>query len=189
MPVTLTDEQIQQLNAQLEAGKRSRQVEDMVNGIWTDPALSNEAKALFKRKYPDIPIEGYDVEQKVNARLDAEKKERDDAERKAREERQDNHQREQRKKTQADYGFTDDAMTRLEQLMVERNIGDYEVAAEYLASREPKPSDDQGGYNSHYWNHQDQDQFKAIASDPEKWAYNEILTAARADQQRQRQQR
>jgi len=188
MPVTLTDEQVAQLRSELEAGKRARNVEDMVNGIWNDQLLGADAKALFKRKYPDVPIEGYDQEQRLNARLDAAEKERKESERKQREQQQDDEYKAKRKETQERHGFTDDAMQRLEKMMVERNIGNYEDAAELMAAREPRPSDDRGGTGDRFWGYQHQDTFKKIATDPEKWAYDELLQAARNDERRSRNQ-
>ena len=112
-----------------------RQVADFVESIYNDPQLTREAKALIKKKYPNLQIADYDIEQKVEARFAKDAEERrtkEDNERKARE---DTAFKEKRGDTQKRYGFTDDAMKRLETMMVERNIGDYEVAAEYMASR------------------------------------------------------
>ena len=186
MPVTLTDEQMAQLRTELESGKRARGVEDMVNGIWNDPQLSAEAKSLFKRKYPDVPIPDFDIEQKVNARFDAEKAERDAERKKKRDDEQDAHNASEKKRVQDEYSFTDDGMKEVEDFMLKNNVGSYEVAASYLASKRPKPTDDLG-YDNHLWRHQDQDNFKAISDDPEGYARKEILRAARADQARQRQ--
>ena len=61
MPLTLSDEQVTQLRAQLEEGKRNKEVADFANAIWNDPALSDEAKALAKRKFPDTPIPDHDL--------------------------------------------------------------------------------------------------------------------------------
>jgi hypothetical protein len=188
MPITLTDEQVAQFRAELEAGRRAKNVEDMVNGIWNDPALTNEAKALFKKKYPDVPIPDYDVERKVEQRFAERDKKEADAKKKEREAAQDEDFKSRRKRTQDDYGFTDDAMGRLEKLMNERGIGDYEVAAEYFAAREPKPSDARDAHGPR-WGFQDDKAFDEIAKDPEKWAHSQILQAARTDQQREKQQR
>ena len=188
MPITLTDEQVAQFRTELEHGRRARNVEDMVNGIWNDPVLSAEAKALFKKKYPEVPIPEYDLERKVEQRFAEREKKEADAKRKEKETAQDEDFKSKRKKTQDDFGFTDDAMGRLETLMRERGIGDYEVAAEYFAAREPKPSDARDALGPR-WGFQDQNSFDEISKDPEKWAHSQILQAARTDQQREKQQR
>jgi hypothetical protein len=163
-----------------------KQVADFVESIYNDPALSREAKALIKRKYPTLQIPDYDIEEKVTARLDADKKERDDAEKKRKQDAEDDRIAGIRKQTQESYGFTDEGMTKLEKLMVDRNIGDYEVAASYMASKEPKASDAGGGFDDHYWNHSKQEGFAKISEDPEKWARGEILNAIRKDEQKTR---
>ena len=80
-------------------------------------------------------------------------------------------------------------MGQVEKLMTERNIGDYDVAASYFASKNPKPTDDRGGGDGHYWNHTKTEEFEQISADPEEWARKQILASARADQERQRQMR
>jgi len=164
-----------------------KQVADFVESIYNDPALSRDAKALIKRKYPTLQIPDYDIEEKVNARFDAEKKERDDAEAKRKQDAEDERIAGIRRRTQEDYGFTDEGMTKFEKLMVERNVGDYDVAASYMASKEPKASDASGGdWDNSRWHHEKQDGFAEIAKDPEGWARNEIMGAIRRDQDRTR---
>jgi hypothetical protein len=150
-----------------------KQVADFVESIYNDPALSRDAKALIKRKYPTLQIPDYDIEEKVDARFAKEKQERDDAESKKREKEENDRITNARKRTQDDYGFTDDAMKRLEAMMVERNIGDYEVAASYMAAKEPKTSEPT--FDNQRWNHQKADGFAEIAKDPEEWGRNEIM--------------
>ena len=162
-----------------------RQVADFVESIYNDPQLTKEAKALIKKKYPGLAIPDYDIETKVEQRFEQERQERETAAEAKRREEEDEKYRKLRKKTQDDYGFTDDAMTRLEKMMIERNIGDYEAGAALMAAKEPKAADaTQGG--SQFWRHQDSDTFKEISKDPEKWAEREIMGAIRADEQRDR---
>lgn len=188
MPQTLTDEQVAALRKQLDEGARAKQVSDMVEAIYNDPTLGVEARALIKKKFPDLPIPDYDVEQKVTARLDAERKEREDAAKKQREAEEDERYKSQRKRTQEEYGFTDAAMSEVEKLMTEKNIGDYDVAAQYFASKQPQPTNDRGD-QGRYWNHGQGETFKEISADPEEWARKQILQAARNDEQRLRQQK
>jgi hypothetical protein len=177
MPRSISDEEYNFLQGR-------RQVADFVESIYNDPQLTREAKMLIKKKYPNLPIPDLDLEAKVDARLDAEKKERDDADSARRKAAEDEYYSRLRAKTQADYGFTDEAMTRLEKVMVERNIGDYEAAAMLMASREPKTSEPT--FDSQHWQHEKQDGFADIAKDPEAWGRNEILKAMKLDEQRNR---
>jgi hypothetical protein len=178
MPRTITDAEEQFIRGRM-------QVADFVESIYNDPALTREAKALIKKKYPNLQIPDYDIENRVEARFAKDKKDREDREAAERKARDDKAFQERRSSTQKRYGFTDDAMKRLETMMVERNIGDYEVAAEYMASKEPKPSAG-SDWDSTRWHHERNDTFKEIAKDPEAWGRNEIMTAIRADQERAR---
>jgi hypothetical protein len=178
MARTITDAEEQFIRGRM-------QVADFVESIYNDPALTREAKALIKKKYPNLQIPDYDIENKVEARFakeERERKEREAAERKARE---DAEFKERRSATQKRYGFTDDAMTRLEKMMLDRNIGDYEVAAEYMAAKEPKPSSG-NDWDTTRWHHERQDGFAEISKDPEAWGRTQIMNAIRADQERAR---
>jgi hypothetical protein len=157
-----------------------RQVADFVESIYNDPALSKDAKRLIKRKYPQLQIPDLDIEDKVDQRFEEEKKRRQDEDDARTRESNERSWKELRAKTQKDYGFTDEAMTDLEKMMVERNIGDYEVAASYKASKDPKPS--QPDMAQFRWDHEKQPGFAEIAKDPEGFARNEIMRAIRSDQ-------
>ena len=161
-----------------------KQVADFVESIYNDPALSRDAKALIKRKYPTLAIPDYDIEEKVEARFTKDKTEREEADAKKRKEEEDKRLDEVRAKTKKDYGFTDDAMKRLEDMMIERNIGDYDVAASYMASKEVKTSEPT--YDSSHWHHEKAPGFAEIAKDPEAWGRNEIMGALHRDAQRAR---
>ena len=159
-----------------------RQVADFVESIWNDPNLNREAKGLIKKKYPNLAIPDYDIEEKVEKRFAQEARLRDEAKEAERKRAEDAKWQAARKRTKDDYGFTDEAMTKLEKLMVERGIGDYDVAATYMASKEPSASEPQN--ESRFWRHEQQDGFAEIAKDPEKWGEKEILRALKADQER-----
>lgn len=178
MPKTIPDEEYTFL-------QNRRQVADFVESIYNDPQLNREAKALIKRKYPNLQIPDYDIETKVTARLDQEKQEREDKERADKERAEEERFKNLRKETQEKYGFTDDAMGRLEQLMIDRNIGDYEAGAMLMASREPKASEPTHGPQTH-WEHEKQDGFADIAKDPEGWGRDQLMRAIRTDQERAR---
>jgi hypothetical protein len=177
MPREVSDQEYQWLQGRA-------QVADFVESIYNDPQLAKEAKALIKRKYPQLQIPDYDIEQRVNDRLDEEKKRRDDAEKAAKDAAEDTRYKETRSKVQKDYGFTDDGMKDLEKFMVERSVGDYEVAATYHAAKNPKPiaADDGDGR----WHHDKEKDFAEVSKDPEGWARNEILGALRRDEERMR---
>lgn len=180
MPRTIPDEEYNFLQGR-------RQIADFVESIYADPALSREAKALIKKKYPNLQIPDYDIETKVEQQLAEDRKQREDAEAAKRAEQEQERFQNLRKKTQEEYGFTDEAMTDLEKMMVERNVGDYEVAAKYMASKQPRPSE--ATFNDARWNHSKAPGFKEIAQDPEEWGRSEILKALYNDQDRNKQTR
>jgi len=184
MPITLDDNQIAQLRSQLADAQRYKEVAQFAESIWNDPALSDEAKALAKKKYPNVAIPDYDLAKKVDDRFAKEKEEREKAEREKAETLATAKFKDQRKAVQDQYGFTDDAMDRMEKEMTERRVYDYEAMAPFFASKEPKPLGDQHG--GHFWNHHKQDVFKQIVSDPEDYAFNEIARAVAADDQQRR---
>lgn len=168
--------------------QQRRQVADFVETIYNDPQLSGEAKALIKKKYPNLQIPDYDIEQRVDQRF----KERDERERQEREEarrkREDEEWKTQREKVQSEYGFTEEAMKELEDFMVERKIPDYEVAATYKAAKAPRTTDPTEAYDDQRWNHTQRDGFAEVAKDPEGWARKEILGAIFRDEQKAKQQ-
>lgn len=177
MPREITDEEYNFLQGR-------RQVADFVESIYNDPALSKDAKALIKRKYPQVQIPDYDIEDRINQRLDEDRRARDDEKRLAKEQEEEKRFTETRSRVQKEYGFTEDGMKDLEKFMVERNVGDYEVAAQFHAMKNPKQSD--ANQHDGRWNYQKQDSFGEIAKDPEGWAHNEIFGALVRDQERSR---
>ena len=167
MPRTIPDEEWQRVQARM-------QIADFAEDLFNDPQLNKEAKALIKRKHPNMQIPDYDIEQRLEQRLAADRKERDDREREQQERTQKQNFDALRKKTQDDYGFTNEAMEELEKLMLEKNVGDYEVAAQYMASKSPKPSD-ATAFSDGLWNIDKAPGFADIAKDPEGWGRSEIL--------------
>lgn len=160
---------------------------DFVESIWNDPNLNSEAKALIKKKYPNLAIPEYDLEQRVEKRLNDEReaRERVEAQRKGEEDKK--RFEALRSETQKKYGFTDKGMEELEEFMVKENVGSYDVAGSYKASREPKPSD--VNFSDGRWNHQESATFKEISADPEKWARGEILKTLYNQRDRERNQK
>lgn len=164
-----------------------RQVADFVESIWNDPQLNMEAKSLIKKKYPNLQIPEYDLEQRVTQRLEQERSAREQTEAQRKQAEDKRKFDEIRSQTQKEYGFTDAAMEDMEKMMVERNVGDYEVAARYMASKDPKPVE--STFRDQYWNHDKAPQWGEVAKDPEGWARGELLKTLRDEQQRNRNQR
>lgn len=180
MPRTIDDKEYDFLQAE-------RRIAAVARSLYDDPKAGNEIKRLLKDKYPEMQIQDYDLEQRIEARLAADRKEREDAENNRRNEEQTTRFNTIRQSTQKKYGFTDEAMEELEKMMVERNVGDYEVAARYMASENPKPSD--ATFNDGRWNHDKAPGFVEIAKDPEGWGRSEILRSLNQIQERERNQR
>ena len=188
MPVTLTDEQVAELRTRLGISETNARIAEAAAGLWNDPDTSAEAKALWKRKYPDSDLgDAYNVEQRLNARLDRQEQDAQKREREAREKAIDEQIASKRRETQDRYRATDDAMKRLEDMMVEKNVGDYDVAAEHFFSRQPGTSNgDDSAFDSQFWHHDRSDLFKEISADPEEWGRKEILKTIREGEQRNR---
>lgn len=180
MPRQISDEEYNYL-------QQKRVTADFAESIFNDPALNNESKSIIKKKYPNLQIPDYDLEQKFNAKWDEEKKSREEKDKQEREKAERDKFLAQRTETQRQYGFTDEAMQRLEKMMLDRNIGDYEAAASYFASREPQSSEPT--FDSTRWHHERQEGFADIAKDPESWGRNEIMRAIKRDEQRAKQLR
>ena len=174
-----------QLREQIEAGQRAQQIADGATQIWNDPELSSEAKALWKRKFPEGKIPEYDVEQRLTKRIDKMEADRQEAEKKIKDDTDRDRETQQRQAVRDKYGFNDEAMEELEKLRRDKLVVDYEVAASYLASQRPAPSDG-ADYDRHFWAHDRQPQYKEIAEDPEGYARKEILGTLRGMEQRNR---
>lgn len=186
MPTTLTDEQVAELRRRLSQEETNRQIAEAAATVWNHPEEGARAKEIWKKVFPDSQIPEFDLEQRVNARFAQEKEERERTEKERRDREQDERIAAKRKETQDAFNYTDDEMKRLEELMVERNIGDYEVAATYMGSRNPRVSDGTAEYDSGFWNHEKQDIFKEIVADPEAYGRREILKTLREQDRKTR---
>ena len=177
MPRQISDEEYNFL-------QNKRMTADFVEGIYNDPTLNKEAKRLIKKKYPQLAIPDYDMEEKIDAKLaavdHAKEKEKQDERRKA----DSDNWKAGRDKVQKQYGFTDEAMTDLEKWMHDKAVADHEVAASYRASKNPQTSEPT--YDNRFWHHEQAPDFAAIAKDPEAWGRREILGAIRKDEERAR---
>ena len=177
MPKTISDEEYGFL-------QNKRMTADFVESIYNDPALNKEAKRLIKRKYPNLAIPDYDMEEKIDQRLGAEENRKRQEQETARTKADMDAWNGSRSKVKKDYGFTDEAMTDLEKWMHEHAVADHEVAASYRASKNPQTSEPT--YDSQFWRHEEEPNFKDIAKDPEAWGRKEILGAIHRDSERAR---
>lgn len=156
-----------------------KQTADFAETFWNDPKWNKELKRIIKGKYPQIPIQDYDLEMKLEAQLAAQKKERDDAEQAAKQKAEDERWQSQRRKVQAEYSYTDDGMGELDKWMADKGVGDYEVAASYRESKKPRVSEPT--WDSTRWNHSKQAGYDEIAKDPENWGFKQIAEAAQRE--------
>jgi hypothetical protein len=157
-----------------------RQTADFADSIFNDPKLNKQVKAIIKQKYPDLPIPDYDMEASIDARFAERDKKENDARAAAAKADDDARFKDLRAQTQKQYGLTDEAMERMEKMMIERNIGDYDAAATYFATKEPKTSE--ANWDETRWHHEKTEGWGELAKDPEAWGRNEILKAIRNDQ-------
>lgn len=184
MPLTLTDEQVAALRTEREQWARDKAVREAAEGLWNDPKMSDRAKALWKEKYPETPIQDYDLKQEIFGRLDREKAEAEKARQERLEAESVERLRSQKDAVRKQYGFTDDAMDRMEKEMHERRVYDYEAMAPFFASKEPKPIESY--QNTNRWNHDRTEEFKRISADPEEYAFGEIVNTLREQERRSR---
>lgn len=162
-------------------------VANFSESVFNDPGLNKDAKRLIKRKYPQLSIPDHDLEEKFDQKLgkfEEERKQREDADKRTKQEAE---WKAKRDRTQKEYGYTEEGMGKLEDLMRERNIGDYEVAATFHAAKNPRPSEPTSGHGQP-WAFTANDTFREVAQDPEAWARKEFMKAMEIDKERARQQ-
>ena len=176
-PRHISDEEDQYLQGR-------RQVADFVESIYADPNLNKDAKRLIKRKYPNLQIPDLDIEDRVDARFAEERRLRDEVAEHERVQKEQQAWKETRGTTQKKYGLTDEAMSDMEKWMIEKNVGDYDVAASYRVQKDPKPSE--AGFDATRWHHEKQPGWADISKDPEGWARNEIMGALHRDEEKSR---
>ena len=179
MPREISDEEYNFLQGR-------RQVADFVEPIYNHPQWGKEAKRLIKQVYPNVRIPDYDLSNQIDERFAAEDRRRAEEREAARAAEQDRNWRDKRAKVIEEYGFTDDGIKKLEKFMVDHDVANYEVAASYMASKEPKTSE--ATYADHYWHHDRKPEWQEMMRDPEGYAFNQFVQAMNRDEQRAKQQ-
>lgn len=182
MPM-IPDEDWGKIQREIERLQGRAQVADFVEPILNNPMLSDRAKALIKEQYPNVQITDYELKQHFQKQIDDLKKEREDKEKAKAEEEERAGWEASKQKVKKEYGLTDDGVKELEDFMVKKKIGDYESAAEYYATKNPKQSD--AHHSDGLW-HIPKDGSEELAKDPEGYARNEFLKAIYSDQERER---
>lgn len=172
-------------DAEYQEYQTAKQIAALAGEVWDDPQLGPAAKELVKRKRPGLQIPDHDIRTEMRQGFANLEKKHEDEKAAERQQREDEYWKNQRKKVQDEFGFTEDGIKDLEKFMLERNIGDYEVAATYHAAKNPKASEPTS-YKDPYYQFGKSDTFKEIAKDPEEWGRSEILKALHNDQKRSR---
>jgi hypothetical protein len=175
MPREISDEEFNFL-------QNRRQVADVADMLWNDPLLGPEAKALLKKKMPELVIPEHDIRNEIRQEFAVRDQKANEERENERIAKEDAYWRGQRKKTMDEYGMPEEKMKEMEKWMYENNVGSYEVAATYHAAKNPKPSQP-AGYKDPYWNHTKSDLFQQIAKDPEEWGRSEIIKALNGQQE------
>jgi hypothetical protein len=178
---TITDQQAQEIQRRLKEGEDAKLALRGAQELWNDEKLGREAKRLWKQKWPEAQIEGFDQEERLDQKITAFDKAREDEKREADLKARTEALAAKRKSTQEQHGYTDDAMKRMDEMMHERDIYDYDAAHLLFAAQNPKPSD--ASADGHYWNHEKQPAFKEIAADPERWGHGELVKVLRQQEQ------
>lgn len=167
MPREISDEEYNWL-------QNRRQVADLADSLWNDPILGREAKALLKKKMPNVQIPDHDI----RAEVQEEFRVRDQRDHEAREAfrvaQEDAYWKNERDRVKKENNYNDDEIKDLEKFMVENNVGSYEVASAYRKSKMPKPSEPTT-VRDPFWNIGKSDTFKEIAKDPEAWGQGELM--------------
>jgi len=143
---------------QLKAWKADYADADNHRKIWreltNDPSTQMPTWEIFKKKYPNVPVKEYDTakaaSQPLLDRIEATEKsaaekiealEKRLAEREERDKKTavDNTMAAAHRRLRGD-GWDDEGIKKIEELMLERGVGDYDVAAAYVRSTIPKPA-------------------------------------------------
>ena len=155
--------------------------------ILADPELKETGWELFQKKFPNIPVPELaaikagrkpvvDAVEKIQKEFDEYKKEQEEKEAKRAKDESDRNV----KTAMADAkirlkqaGWDDEGIAKIEQLMLERQIGDYDVAAAYVRSQLPAPTPLISGYDGKDLNWfnpgEDEPDHKLLMDNPQKY--------------------
>lgn len=159
------------------------QIAQLSRELWDDPQLGPAAKELVKRKRPGVQIPDHDIRTEMRDGFNKIRKEQEEEKLAERQKKEDDFWKNEKSRVQKEFGFTDEGIKDLEKFMLEKNIGDYEVAATYHAAKNPKAAEPMGGKDP-YYGFAKSDAFREIAKDPEEWGRGEIMKALNNESQR-----
>ena len=186
---TISDEQAAQIRQLLTEGDQAKAALKGAQELWNDPTLGDQAKALWRKKWPDAVIPGYDEKQQLQSIVDAERTRIEEGKRNEQVTAEENRMRQQRAAVQKKRGYTDEAMQRMDQLMGERKIYDYEAGDLLFAAQNPTPSDGTSDYDGHFMNYDRHPEAGAIAKDPERWGFDQLVGALNRDTEQRKRNR
>jgi hypothetical protein len=155
--VEIEDATLAEINQRLKVSENWKTAWEQ---ILADPELKESGWELFKKKFPNVPIPELDAikagRKPIVDAVEAIQKKFDDyvaAQEKRESERAEREKETTVKSTIASArrrlkseGWDDDGLEKIEALMQERQIGDYDVAAAYVRSQIPTPSPLISGY-------------------------------------------
>lgn len=180
----MADDFVQVPRGEYERLLGSDQIAEIGKGILNDPNYSDEFKSLLKRKHPQLQIPDWEIKQNVNQQIADLKKQLEDEKKAAANAKENDKWNSAKAKVQQEYGYTEEGIKDLEKFMIENEIGSYASAAEFHAMKNPKQSEAQ--HSDGFWHHEKEPGYEELSKDPENYAYNQFLTAIRADQARER---
>lgn len=182
--VEVEDTQLNALKAQLA---ESQNWQKAWSQILADPELKESGWELFKKKFPDVPVPELDAikagRKPVVDAVETVRKEFEEY--KAAQEKRESERAERERETAAkttiagarrklkSEGWDDEGIEKIEALMQERSIGDYDVAAAYVRSQIPVPSPLVNGYEGKDLNWfnpgDDEPDHKLLMENPQKF--------------------
>lgn len=157
---------------------------NFATSVFNHPKANRKSKELIKEVYPEMQIADYDLEMKLQQYIGENERKQNEASEQKRQQDAETERLQLRKEAQEKHHLTDDAMLEVEQLMREKYIGNYDVAASHFVASRPATSE--ATFDQQYWHHERQNGFADIARDPEAWARNELQNAYRREEQRTR---
>ena len=182
--VRLTREQYAQLWGNAQKGVFSQEVFDRAEQM----KISDELRGIIKKTHPNVPQSGYDEKTEFNKRFDAFEKAQKDKEEAAKVKAEDDSWTDRMNRVRDDYRLDDKGMEALDTFMRAEKVANPEIAAAEMHRRNPPMSEVSNG-GGYYMNFQKQDDWDAVAKNPEKWAHDLIYKAALKQEQKEKNRR